>query len=492
MSYPHTQNAVTTACNLINGAWEAPGQHPLIENRNPFDARELLGYAPDSSRADAARAIEAARSAFTQWRLVPAPQRGKLVEQAARLLLERKEAIARALTQEEGKTLGESLGEVERAIACITFAAGEGVRLVGRTIPSAGTTGFHYTVREPLGVVGLITPWNFPVSIPAWKIAPALVAGNTAVLKPSPLTPITAEMVVGCFVDAGVPAGVLNLVHGTTDVGLELTQNPCVKAVSFTGSTHVGKAVYQQTAAHTGRCLMEMGGKNPLVVLADADLKLAAKQASLGAFGSTGQRCTATSRIIVEKPVQDEFERLLLEEVAQIVMGDGLASETTMGPCVDMNRQKEILAHISQAHADGAKLLCGGGIPGAPALSHGYFIEATVFNGVTPAMRLFREEVFGPVLAITTADNYDHALALANDCAFGLSSSIFTSNLNSAMRFARDSEVGMVHVNVNTTYSEPHLPFGGTKDSGFGGREAGWESLEFYTEWKTVYMDGLY
>lgn len=489
----HSLSATTTETlgNLIDGEWEVPTGAPLIENRNPADARQLLGHSPDSSREVTHAAIVAADKAFTTWRKVPAPQRGKLVMKAAQIMTERREAIAEALTREEGKTLVESRGEVDRAIGCMEFAAAEGVRLVGRTIPSVGTTAFNFTVREPLGVVGLITPWNFPVSIPAWKIAPALVTGNTVVFKPSPLTPITAKMVVDCFVDAGLPPGVLNLVFGATDVGLELTENVLVKAVSFTGSTHVGKAVYKQAAAHTARCLMEMGGKNPFVVLADADLALAAKQAAMGAFGSTGQRCTATSRIIVEASVRADFERRLVAEVESLVVGDGMDPATAMGPCADANRQKEVLSYIAGAKAQGATLLTGGEGWAEGPLSHGHFLKPTIFTGVTRDMKLFREEAFGPLLAITEAADYEQAIELANDCDFGLSSSIFTTDLNKAMRFTRESEAGMVHVNVNTTYSEPHMPFGGYKDSGFGGREAGWEAIEFFTEWKTVYIEGI-
>lgn len=483
--------ATDTLGNYIDGRWEVPTGVATIENRNPADTRELLGYSPDSSRETTRAAIQAAAVAFKTWRKVPAPQRGKIVAQAARLMTERRDAMAEALTREEGKTLVESKGEIDRAIGCMEFAAGEGVRLVGRTLPSVGTTAFNFTVREPLGVVGLITPWNFPVSIPAWKIAPALVAGNTVVFKPSPLTPLTAKMVVECFVDAGLPAGVLNLVFGATDVGMELTENETVKAVSFTGSTHVGKAVYRQAAAHTARCLMEMGGKNPFVVLDDADVALAAKQAALGAFGSTGQRCTATSRIIVTPGVRAEFERLLVEEVSRLIVGDGMNATTTMGPCADASRQKEVLNFMAGAVKQGAKVLTGGHALQEGAFANGYFVAPTVITDVTRDMTLFREEAFGPLLAITEARDYEDAIDLANDCVFGLSSSIFTTNLNTALRFTRESEAGMVHVNVNTTYSEPHMPFGGYKDSGFGGREAGWEAIEFFTEWKSVYIEGI-
>ncbi|MEB3330751.1 MAG: aldehyde dehydrogenase family protein, partial [Candidatus Sericytochromatia bacterium] len=285
-----TAPTIDTTCNHIDGRWVAPAGAPLLDNVNPADRRHVIGQSPDSPRGVAQDAVAAAERAFPGWRRVPAPQRGRLVAEAGRLMAERRHELARALTLEEGKTLAESLGEVDRAIASLQFAAGEGVRLVGRTIPSTGPSAFNYTVREPLGVVALITPWNFPVSIPAWKIAPALVAGNTVVLKPSPLTPVTARLVVACFLDAGVPPGVLNLVYGATEAGLALSQHPTVKAVSFTGSTRVGKEVYRQAAAHTARCLMEMGGKNPLVVLEDADLALAARQVVQGAFGSTGQR----------------------------------------------------------------------------------------------------------------------------------------------------------------------------------------------------------
>jgi acyl-CoA reductase-like NAD-dependent aldehyde dehydrogenase len=480
-----------TIGNFIDGHWSVPAGAALLPNTNPADIADLICHAPDSSREVTKRAIAAAQNAFPAWRDVPAPKRGAIVAKAASLMLARREELARALTREEGKTYTESLGEVDRAIGCMQFAAAEGVRLCGKTVPSGNTTGFTYTVREPLGVVGLITPWNFPVSIPAWKIAPALVTGNTIVFKPSPLTPVTAKIVVEIFVEAGVPAGVLNLVFGNTDVGLEITENPIVKAVSFTGSTHVGKAVYRQVAAHTGRCLMEMGGKNPFVVLADANIELAAHQAALGAFGSTGQRCTATSRIIVEESVQAAFEKALVARVNALHVGDGADGATHMGPVVDDVRKRDVLRHIENAKQDGAKLLTGGAALEDGELGRGHFIAPTIFTNVTPQMRLFREEAFGPLLAISAAKDYQHAVELANDCDFGLSSSIFTNDLNKAMRFTRESEAGMVHVNVNTTHSEPHMPFGGIKDSGFGGREAGHEAIEFFTEWKQVYIEGI-
>jgi aldehyde dehydrogenase (NAD+) len=490
-----TSAAPTTAAptigNFIGGEWQVPAGAELIANHNPADVRQIISYSPASSAAETARAVEVAQAAFPAWRDTPAPQRGKILLKAAILMEERRESLARMLTLEEGKGYAESLVEMDRAINLTYYFAGEGTRLNGESVPSALPNVMGYTQRIPLGVIGVITPWNFPVAIPAWKIAPALIAGNTVVIKPSPLTPDTMRMIAEIYHEAGLPAGVLNVVFGDRPVGETLSTHPLIKAVTFTGSTPVGKAVYKQAAEIGARCLVEMGGKNPQVILADADIELAAKLTVAGAFGSTGQRCTATSRVIVERPIADKFLARIVELAKAIKTGDGMDPTVTMGPCIDANRKRDVLRFIEIAKQEGCELALGGKALEDGDHAHGFFVEPTIFTNVPRTATIFQEEIFGPVLSMTVVDSYEEALAAANDCKFGLSASIFTNDVKKAHHFVRYCESGMAHVNGPTIFSEVHLPFGGIKDSGQGGREMGKQAIEFFTDWKAVYFENL-
>ncbi|HEU4327326.1 MAG TPA: aldehyde dehydrogenase family protein [Roseiflexaceae bacterium] len=475
--------------NLLGGSWQTSQSAERVPNRNPADRDEVLGELPLSTPAEAEQAAEAAGRAYREWRRVPAPKRGALVAQAARLMAERREQIAAALSHEEGKPLAEARGELARTINILEFCGAQGRRLAGETIPLELTHNFGYTVRQPLGVVALITPWNFPVAIPAWKIAPALVAGNTAVLKPSPLTPESSELVVRCFEDAGLPPGVLNLVHGEAPAARALIDHPEVRAVSFTGSTPVGLAIYQQAARRGIRAQCEMGGKNPVVVLEDADLDLAVAGVVSGAFGATGQRCTATSRVILQDTIADAFMERLVAAVGRLRLGDGRQEGVDVGPLVDERQLLRVLDAIEAAKGEGAELVCGGGRATEGALVRGNFVLPTVFDRVRPGMRLAQEEIFGPVLAVLRVAGFDEALEAANDSAFGLTSSIYTRDLGAVFRFIDAIETGMTHVNSPTLGGEAQLPFGGVKASAVGPLEQGEEVFDFFSQTKVVYID---
>jgi acyl-CoA reductase-like NAD-dependent aldehyde dehydrogenase len=476
--------------NFIGGEWIASTSSKRVPNINPANTDDVLGETPLSTRAEASFAADVAAKAFREWRRMPAPKRGAIVGRAAQLMIERKEEIARALSHEEGKLLAEARGEMQRTINILEFCGSHGRRLNGETIPLELADNFGYTIKQPLGVVALITPWNFPVAIPAWKMAPALVAGNTVVFKPASLTPETAALVVRCFVDAGLPDGVLNLVYGGGgEVGTALIDHPAVKAVSFTGSTEVGLSVYERAARRGIRAQCEMGGKNPVIVLEDADVDLAVAGVAGGAFGSTGQRCTATSRVILMHPVADAFLEKLVGMAGKMRLGDPLADGIDMGPSVDDSQLQTVLSYLEIGKAEGAELLCGGARASGGTLDKGYFVQPTIFDRVRPEMRIAQEEIFGPVLSVIRVESFEEAMAAANDSPFGLTSSIYTRDVSRMFRYIDEIETGMTHVNSPTLGGEAQLPFGGMKATGVGPREQGNEVFDFYTETKVVYID---
>jgi acyl-CoA reductase-like NAD-dependent aldehyde dehydrogenase len=476
--------------NFIDGNWVDSSSNQFVPNRNPANHYEILCESPQSTADDAALAIEAAHKAFPGWKEMPGPKRGRILFQAVKLLQERAEELATTLTKEEGKILKDSRGEVQRAMNILEFCAGEGRKLRGATIPSELSNTFIYTVREPIGAVGLITPWNFPVAIPIWKIAPALVSGNTVVFKPAELTPFCAVKLLEIFHEAGIPPGVLNLVLGSGSVvGNRIVNDPRIEAISFTGSNEVGCGIYEKGSQRGIRVQCEMGGKNPIVILADADLELAIEGVVQGGFGSTGQRCTAASRVIVEESIADEVIEALRKRAAKIRIGDGMNPDTEMGPLVDQNQLHRVLEYIEIGKQEGACLIHGGKQLEQSPFHHGFFVEPTLFDHVNSSMRIAQEEIFGPVISILRTKSFDEAIGLANAIPFGLSASIYTQDISRAMRFVDQAEVGKVHINSSTIGGEAQAPFGGTKATGIGPREQGLEVFEFYTEIKTVYLD---
>ncbi len=475
---------------LINGQWRESRSPKFVENRNPARIQEILGLVPLASVEEVDEAVQAARDAFPAWRHRPAPLRGAIIASAAQIMTRRKEELARALTREEGKILRESRGEVQKGINILEFIAGEARRLGGETVPSELEYNFCYTIRQPLGVVAVVTPWNFPVAIPCWKIAPALLAGNTVVFKPATLTPMTASLVMEIFEEAGLPPGCANMVLGSGgQVGERLVNHTAVRAISFTGSNDVGSRLYAQGAQRMIKVQCEMGGKNPLVVLEDADLDLAVGATVQGAFGSTGQRCTATSRAVVMESVADRFVEMVVARAKGFKVGDGLDESVDMGPSVDEGQMNTVLRGIEIGQQEGARLLCGGCRMKGGEYDGGYFIAPTVFDHVQPKMHIAQEELFGPVLSIQRVRSFEEALKVANDVRFGLASSIFTYDANKIFRFIDEIESGITHINSGTVGGEAQLPFGGIKATGVGPREQGKTALEFFTEIKTVYVD---
>jgi len=475
--------------HYIDGKWVASRSGRAIDNVNPADARQVLGSVVDGDAEDTKAAIDAAKRAAAAWRRTPAPKRGDMLLKAMRLMDERKQDIARALTLEEGKTLPDALGEVMKAINVLEFTSGESLRLNGSTMPSEMARNFVYTLRSPLGVVALITPWNFPVCIPVWKIAPALVSGNTIVFKPSPLTPWTAKLTLDCFIDAGVPPGVLNMVHGGADVGSTMVEHPDVRAISFTGSNQIGQQVYAEGARRMKKVQCEMGGKNPVIVLDDADLDLAAACTVQGAFGSTGQRCTATSRAIVLDAVADQLVERIEALTKKLKVGPGIEGGIDMGPSVSEMQMKKVLSYHDVAKSEGLRLVTGGRRVDEGDLKHGWFTAPTIYDRVAPDARLAQEEVFGPVLSVIRVKDWASAIDAANSVPYGLTSSVFTRDIGRCMEYADEIETGILHVNSPTMGGEAQVPFGGVKATGVGQREMGATAIEFFTEWKSVYID---
>jgi alpha-ketoglutaric semialdehyde dehydrogenase len=479
----------TTFRNYIGGEWVPAVEGRTSENHDPANG-ELIGYFPRSGQADVDRAAAAAKAAFDGWRRTPAPKRGEILYRVGRLLEERKEDIARTLTREMGKVLVEARGDVQEAIDMAYYMAGEGRRLFGTIVPSELPNKAAYGLREPIGVVACITPWNFPVAIPSWKTMAALIAGNTVVLKPATDTPHSAVKYVEVFEQAGLPAGVLNLVMGSgAEVGMPLVRHPDVAAISFTGSNDVGREVNVEAARALKRVTLELGGKNAIIVMDDADLDLAVDGIIWSAFGTTGQRCTACSRLIVQRGAARQLESKLLERIATLRLGHGLAQGTDVGPLISAGQRERVHAYMDVARTDGARILCGGEPASEGELARGSFYQPTLLGGVRPEMRVAQEEIFGPVLSMIEVDTLDEAIAVNNGVTYGLSSSLFTRDVNAAQTAMHELASGIVYINAGTIGAEIQLPFGGTRGTGNGHREAGLGAMEFFTEWKAVYVD---
>ena len=481
---------IATYKNYIGGRWLPSESGEVYSISNPAHKSVTLGEFQRSTAADAQSAIAAAHDASEHWASTPAPARAAVLFKALEIIGRRSEELAESITAEEGKTLADARGEVKRAMNIVEYAAGEGRRMFGYTTPSELPDTVAYTVRRPLGVVALITPWNFPLAIPAWKLAPALICGNTVVFKPASSTPMTAVKMVECFEEAGLPPGVLNLVTGPgASVGNALVDSPDVNGISFTGSTDIGTGIYAEGARCLKKVQCEMGGKNAVILLADADMDKALDGIVQGAFGSTGQRCTATSRVIVEEPVYDRFMEELIDRTGKLKVGDGADPDVDMSPLASQSQLDTVTEYIGIGAEEGATLAYGGRVLTGGEFDDGYYVEPTIFTDVDPSMRIAQEEIFGPVLTVFRAGNLDEALELADSVSFGLSSSIYTRDVSAAFRYVNTVETGMVHVNSPTLGGEVHLPFGGMKSSGVGQREQGTEAVDFFTEVVTVYVD---
>jgi aldehyde dehydrogenase (NAD+) len=486
-----TETAVETPTfrHFIAGEWCDSTSGATFESRNPADQRDIVGRFQQGAAADVAMAIKAAETAGPMWRRTPAPKRGELLYAFGALMAQHKERLARAMTREMGKVLSEARGDVQEGIDIAFLMAGEGRRMHGETVPSELPDKWAMSIRQPIGVAGIITPWNFPMAIPCWKMMPALVTGNTVVFKPSSDTPHCATLLVELMAEAGIPPGVVNLVTGAgREVGDAIVGSPDVGVVSFTGSSATGKAISALTGAKLKRLSLELGGKNGVVVLADADLDLAADGILWSAFGTTGQRCTACSRVIVEEAVVDPLLQRLEARARTLRLGSGLDDGVDVGPLINGGALDKVASYIDIGRGEG-ELVLGGGRATGGALEHGHFFEPTIFAGVGPMDRIGQEEIFGPVLSVIPVADYGAAMLALNQTRYGLSSSIFTQDVNMAFRAMRDFETGIVYVNAGTTGAETHLPFGGWKETGNGHREAGNVALDTYTEWKSIYVD---
>lgn len=478
-----------TRRNFIGGRWKASSSRGTYISRNPADTSDILGRFPESSPSDIDLAVRAARGALPDWKLVPPPAKGLLLMRAAALLEREKESLARLMTREMGKVLKEARGDVQEAIDMAHYTAGEGRRLFGKTSTSELRHKFVMSLRRAVGVCGLITPWNFPVAIPSWKSFPALLCGNTVILKPSEDSPACAQRFVEILEEAGFPAGTVNLVFGGAQTGAALVRHPDIDLISFTGSSEAGRDAAAHCGAALKRCSLEMGGKNAQIVMDDADFELALEGALWGAFGTTGQRCTATSRLLVHQKIHDRFLQELVRRARRLKVAPGLRAGAEMGPLVNAQQLERVTRYVQIGRSEGARLVCGGRRPSASALRKGFFFEPTVFSDVHPSMRIMQEEIFGPVVCVMKVRSFEHAVTVLNGTRYGLSSSIYTRDVNRAMEAVRDLEAGITYVNGPTIGAEVHMPFGGIKQTGNGHREAGEAGLDIFSEWKSVYID---
>ncbi len=476
-------------CNYIGGQWRPASASKTFLNINPADTSDLIGEFPQSTDSDVRMAAEAAREAYKTWRLMPAPKRGDLLRKAGQILEARKDELAREMTREMGKIFTETKGDVQEAIDTAYYAATEGRRLFGYTVPSELPNKFAMSIRQPIGVAGCITPWNFPLAIPSWKIFPALLCGNTVVFKPAMDTPKTAHTFVEILIEAGIPEGVINLVHGGDEAGKAVVADPNIQLISFTGSSETGKIVAQHCAAQHKRVSLEMGGKNAVILMDDADLQLALDGVVWGAFGTTGQRCTATSRLLLHEKIHDKFIEMLVSRVERLRVGNGNDAGVDMGPVINAEQMQRILDYIELGKQEGATCIIGGTRLTENGLAKGFFIAPTIFINVKPEHRIAQEEIFGPVLSVLKFKTFEEAVKILNSVRYGLSSSLYTHNINLAFQAIRDFEAGITYINAPTIGAEAHLPFGGVKETGNGHREGGWQVYDFFSETKTVYVD---
>jgi aldehyde dehydrogenase (NAD+) len=476
--------------NFIAGAWVEPDSGEYFENRNPADRNDLIGMFPRSTASDVNRAVESAKRGFAQWKTTPAPARGDILRLVGDLLTKRKEEIADAMTREMGKPLTETRGDVQEGIDTAYYAASEGRRLFGHTVPSELRNKWAMSYRRPIGIAGLICPFNFPLAIPTWKMFPALVCGNSVIFKPAEDVPHTGTLLVEILLEAGLPPEVVQLIHGTgEEAGSVIVNHPDIPIISFTGSTETGSQVGATCGRMHKRLSLEMGGKNAQIVMDDADLDLALEGALWGAFGTTGQRCTATSRLILQKGIHDNFLGLLIDKAKKLKLGDGRKSGTDVGPMIHESALAKVERYIDIGQSEGNDLLCGGRRATGAGLDNGNFFEPTIFARVEAGNRLEQEEIFGPVLSVIRVANADEAFAVNNDVKYGLSSSIYTTNVNTAFRAFNELDNGITYVNAPTIGAEAHLPFGGVKQTGNGHREGGWQVYEFFSETKVGYAD---
>jgi aldehyde dehydrogenase (NAD+) len=480
---------VPTFRNFIAGTWVESVSGETFESHNPADVRDVVGRFQQSTKADVAMAVKAAESALPMWRRTPAPKRGEILYRFGALMTEHKERLARAMTREMGKVLAEARGDVQEGIDIAYLMAGEGRRMFGDTVPSELPDKWAMSIRQPIGIAGIITPWNFPIAIPCWKTMPALVTGNTVVFKPASDTPHCATLLVELMAEAGFPPGTVNLVTGGGgEVGDAIVESPDVHVISFTGHSETGKRIAERAARRLKRLSLELGGKNGVVVLADADLDLATDGILWSAFGTTGQRCTAASRVIVEQAAVEPLLQRLEARVRKLKLGSGLDESVDVGPLINGAAVDKVDRYVDVGRHEG-KLVIGGSAASDGDLANGYFFEPTIFTGVKPMDRIGQEEIFGPVLSVIPVADFDAAITALNQTRYGLSASIFTRDVNRAFRAMRDFEAGIVYVNAGTTGAETHLPFGGVKETGNGHREAGHAALDTFTEWKAIYVD---